>query len=106
MDTVSTEQLERMKDNGEEFVLVDVLGEQHFQDEHIPGAVNIPLNQIGSEALKRFEKDEEIVVYCASKSCQASPKAAEKLEKLGFENVKDYEAGLKGWKQTGHEAEG
>lgn len=105
METVTTEELVDMRENDEDFTLVDVLGEDHFREQHIPGAVNIPLDQLGHEAVDRFDKDDEIVVYCASESCQASPKAAEKLEKLGFSNVKDYEVGLKGWKEAGHSTE-
>lgn len=105
METVSTEELVELKNSGEDFVLVDVLGEDHYQEEHIPGALNIPLDQIAVKALEEFDKDQEIIVYCASESCGASPKAAQKLEKLGFENVKDYETGVKGWKEAGHEVE-
>lgn len=90
-------------ENNEDFVLVDVLGEDHFEQRHIPGAVNIPLNQIAIEAKERFNEEDEIVVYCRDAECQASPKAAEKLEKLGFENIYDYEVGVKGWGEAGNE---
>lgn len=106
METVTAEDLERMRENDDEFTLVDVLGEDHYNEMHIPGAVNIPLDQIASEALDRFEKDDRIVVYCANTDCGASPKAAEKLEKLGFTNVADFEAGLQGWKDAGREVSG
>lgn len=105
VETITTEELEEMRQNGEEFVLLDVLGEDHFEDGHIPGAVNIPLDRLAHEALDSFEKDQRIVVYCKDTDCQASPKAAEKLEKLGFENVLDYEVGLEGWKESGNEVE-
>ncbi len=105
VDTISTPELESKIENGEDFTLIDVLGADHFEEEHLPGAVNIPLDQIAEEALDRFDKDDDLVVYCASESCQASPKAAEKLESLGFENVKDYEPGIKGWKETGNPVE-
>ncbi|XGI84380.1 rhodanese-like domain-containing protein [Halorutilales archaeon Cl-col2-1] len=105
MKTITADELEDLKESGEEFVLVDVLGEDHFEEEHIPGALNIPLERIASEALSRFDKDEKIVVYCADDECSASPKAAEKLEDLGFENVIDFEAGVDGWKKSGHEVE-
>lgn len=104
METVSTEELEQKFEN-DEFVLIDVLSEEHFEDEHIKGAVNIPLDQIASTALDRFEKDQDVVVYCKDLDCSASPKAAKKLEKLGFEDVKDYEVGLEGWKGAGNDTE-
>lgn len=105
METITASELEDIKNSGRDFVLVDVLSEEHFEDEHIPGAVNIPLDQIGTEALERFDKDQEIVVYCKDIDCQASPKAAEKLDKLGFTNIKDFEKGLESWKKAGNEVE-
>lgn len=103
-ETISTEELEKKVKN-DDFVLIDVLSPGHFQEEHLPGAINISLADLGSEALDRLEKDDDIVVYCKDTECQASPKAAEKLEKLGFEDVKDYEPGLKGWKEAGNDTE-
>ncbi|MFB6291811.1 MAG: rhodanese-like domain-containing protein, partial [Candidatus Nanohaloarchaea archaeon] len=105
VETISLEELEEKLKNDEDFVFIDVLGEDSYQDEHIPGSINIPLDQLAHEVLDRFDKDEEMVVYCGSESCGASPKAAEKLEKLGFEDVKDFEIGLKGWKEAGNEVE-
>lgn len=100
METVSADYLEEFDGH-----LVDVLSKEYFEEEHIPGAINIPLDRIASEALERFDKDEEIVVYCKDQECGASPKAAEKLEKLGFKNVKDFEGGLKAWKDAGNETQ-
>lgn len=105
VETITTEELEQKFENDDDFVLIDVLGEDHFEDAHIAGAINIPLDQLGSTALQELEKDDDIVVYCKDKACQASPKAAEKLEKLGFENLKDYEPGLKGWEEAGNRTE-
>ena len=101
MDTITTEELKQLKDSGKPFKLVDVLSTDHFQEEHIEGAVNLPLEDIASEAMNRFDMEDEIAVYCKDKECSASPKAAQKLESIGFQNVKDYEAGLEAWKDEG-----
>lgn len=92
-------------ENSEDLVVIDVLDEEYFEEEHLPGAVNIPLESIAVEARQRFDEDQEIVVYCKDEMCTASPTAAEKLEKLGFENVYDYEPGTEGWKEAGNEVE-
>lgn len=105
VETISADELSRMKSSGEDFVLVDVLDQEHFEDEHVPGAINIPYDEIASEALDRFDKDQTIVVYCKNEACTASPEAAEKLDKLGFKNVKDFEAGTEGWNEAGNETE-
>ena len=105
MDTITTEELEQLKQSGKPFKLVDVLSTEYFQEEHVEGAVNLPLEDIASEAMNRFDMEEEIVVYCKDEDCSASPKAAAKLKSIGFQNVKEYEAGLEGWKQAGNPTE-
>lgn len=81
------------------FALVNVLPQQSFAQEHIPGSVNIPVEQL--EAFDRiFDKDKEVVVYCASKTCDASERAASELAQRGFHSVYDYQAGLEGWKNA------
>ena len=62
--TISREELKGKIDRGDEFVLVDTLDEQFYRHSHLPGAINIPLDEIerAEEALP--DKDTEIVVYC------------------------------------------
>jgi len=105
METITTEELEQLKQSGKPFKLVDVLSIEYFQEEHIQGAVNLPLEDIASEAMNRFDMEEEIVVYCKDDECSASPKAAQKLLSIGFQNVKDYEGGLEAWKEAGKPTE-
>jgi len=105
MKTITRDDLKKKMDAGEKFKLIDVLSAQHFSEEHLPRAINIPLGEIEARA-EELEKDEEIVVYCASFECTASTAAAEKLEALGFTNVLDYEGGIKDWKEAGYELEG
>ena len=105
METVTADELAEMKEDEEDLVIVDVLGEEYYEKEHVPGAINIPFEEIASEALQRFDKDQHIVVYCKNKACTASPAAAEKLTDLGFEHVYDFDLGLQGWKDSGRDVE-
>ena len=43
--------------------LVEVLPQQEYEDEHIAGAVNIPLKRLGSESLSGLEKGLPVIVY-------------------------------------------
>ena len=43
--------------------LVDVLPRPHYDEEHIPGAISIPLGRLGREA-GRLPRDRAIIVYC------------------------------------------
>lgn len=99
--TIDRDDLEERLEN-DEIILVNVLSEEQYEDEHIPGSINIPLDQIRDRAEDVLDRDEDIVVYCASTSCQASPKAWKLLDRMGYENIWDYEEGLKGWKEAGN----
>lgn len=62
--TISREELKEKIDRGDEFVLVDTLGEQFYRHSHLPGAINLPLEEIGRAEEEIPDKDTEIVVYC------------------------------------------
>lgn len=82
--------------------LVNVLPPESFGKEHIPGSVNIPQGR-EEEFERRYDKGKEIIVYCASPDCPASPTVAEDLRRRGFTDVWDYDAGMSGWKEAGNE---
>ncbi len=105
MNELKKEELKRMLDAKEDFALVNVLPEQYFNREHIPGSINVSVHDPGF--LEKFmeavpDKARKVVVYCASFECTASPTAAAKLRKAGYKNVLDYEGGIKGWKEAGY----
>lgn len=81
--------------------LVNVLSPEHYNAKHIPGSINIPK---GRE--KRFEelfdREKEIVVYCASPQCSASPNVAKTLHARGFKNIIDFEGGVSEWENRGY----
>jgi rhodanese-related sulfurtransferase len=80
----------------------NVLGDDYFKGELIPGSRRVPADRLG-EALKQstLAKDASIVVYCAGPSCPVSRQAAEKLAAFGYTRVEAYEGGLEEWKQAG-----
>ncbi|MBI2027175.1 MAG: rhodanese-like domain-containing protein [Deltaproteobacteria bacterium] len=81
-------------------VLVNVLPRNDFLQNHIPGSINIPVNELDREAKKLLATHDWIVVYCANNGCDASHQAAEKLGKLGFENVFRFTGGVEEWKKS------
>jgi rhodanese-related sulfurtransferase len=44
--------------------LVEVLPPEEYAEEHLPGAINIPLESIDSEAPGRLDRDRPVIVYC------------------------------------------
>lgn len=103
---ITREELQRMRAAQEKFTLVDVLSRESFDREHIPGAVSMPLAGLKRLALRLLDKNDTIVVYCASFECNASSAAAQQLEALGFTHVLDYKGGLKDYKEGGLALEG
>jgi len=102
---ITREELKQKIDAMEDFVLVDVLSRESYQREHLPGAISIPFADIAEDALAGIPSDKEIVVYCGSFQCTASPAAAKRLEEMGFANVTDYEGGIADWKEAGYPVE-
>ena len=73
----------------------------------IPGSRRVPLDKIGNEeSSMNLPQSAEIVVYCGGPKCPQSHMAAEKLVKLGYENVRAHEGGLEEWKAAGFNVEG
>ena len=44
--------------------VVDVLGEDEFEHDHLPGAINIPLKQLDASTAARLDRDRPVIVYC------------------------------------------
>jgi rhodanese-related sulfurtransferase len=45
--------------------LVEVLPEREYGEEHIPGAINIPLKKLDRETTARLDRDRPVIVYCS-----------------------------------------
>jgi rhodanese-related sulfurtransferase len=106
--TIDTQKLEALMESAEDFRLINVLNEDAFEKQHIPGSENIPVNQegfINDVRQSTTDRDQRIVVYCANEQCDASDIAARKLEAGGFTNVYDYAGGVEAWRESGKEVE-
>jgi rhodanese-related sulfurtransferase len=44
--------------------LVEVLPAAEYDEEHLPGAINIPLKEIDRRAPERLERNTPVIVYC------------------------------------------
>jgi rhodanese-related sulfurtransferase len=63
--SISRGELKTKMDRGEDFVLVDTMPEMYYRHSHLPGAVNLPVNEVRGSAPKLLpDKDAEIIVYC------------------------------------------
>lgn len=87
------------------FFLVNVLDPLYYEDCHIRGSINIPLEDIEKWA-KNIDKDSRIVVYCASYVCPMALTAWMKLHALGFASAWIYEGGMNEWYHMNMPVEG
>jgi rhodanese-related sulfurtransferase len=83
-------------DRREGWALVNVLPEEYYSKQHIPGSINIPYENL-NEFTARYDKEKELVVYCANVQCSAGPDTAKKLQEQGFSKVRDFPGGTKEW---------
>ena len=44
--------------------LVEVLGPEEFAEDHLPGAINLPLRKVETEARQQLDPSRPVVVYC------------------------------------------
>ena len=104
--TISTQEVHQLLDNKRPIQFWNVLTDEWFKGENIAGSRRVPLDKVGNEVRStNLPKDAEIVVYCGGPKCPQSRMAAEKLVKLGYENVRAYEGGLEEWKAAGFAVE-
>ena len=59
---ITREDVQRMTAEGA--VLIDTLSESEYAEEHIAGAVNIPLKKLDRQATAHLAKDCALIVYC------------------------------------------
>ncbi len=44
--------------------LVEVLPPEEYDDEHLPGAINIPLKTLDRETTRQLDRERPVIVYC------------------------------------------
>jgi len=80
-------------------MLLDVRPDKEYAAGHIPGAVNVPLAEIGDK-VKKLKKDKDLVVYC--RSGNQSIWAIKRLMGMGYKNLYNLKGGYNAWKRIHH----
>lgn len=79
-----------------EYIILDVRRPDEFAAGHIPNAINVPNESIGTTEIPELpNKEQMILVYC--RSGRRSKEASEKLVKLGYSNILEF-GGILDWK--------
>ena len=92
---ITADEAARMMQEETDIVLLDVRTQEEYASGHIPGAICIPNETIGSEEIPELpDKDQLILVYC--RSGNRSKQASQKLAEQGYTNVVEF-GGINGW---------
>jgi rhodanese-related sulfurtransferase/DNA-binding transcriptional ArsR family regulator len=102
MDAVDGDELLRRVRSGEVTVL-DVRPVEEYQAGHIPGAISIPVGELGKR-LKELPKSRQVVAYCRGPYCVMAIDAVELLRKKGFK-AERLEQGVNDWRARGWRVE-
>jgi rhodanese-related sulfurtransferase len=109
MRTITSREVRKLRDAGEEYLTINTLPPSKFPETKIPDAINIPQDDpdfVAKVAKRAPDKDQPIIVYCANINCDSSTRGADKLIKAGFTNVYDMAEGYQGWQEAFNEKEG
>ena len=92
---ISMEQAITMMEKEKDYIILDVRTPQEFAEKHIPNAINVPNETIGTEEIPELpDKEQLILVYC--RSGNRSKQASDKLVTLGYTNVYEF-GGINDW---------
>ena len=93
---ISMDEAVNMMAEESDYIILDVHRPDEFAAGHIPNAINIPNESIGTDEIPELpDKDRLIMVYC--RSGRRSKEASEKLLKLGYTNIVEF-GGILDWK--------
>lgn len=93
---ISMDEAVAMMEQESGYIILDVRTPAEFAEKHIPNAINVPNENIGTDEISALpDKNQLIMVYC--RSGRRSKEAAEKLVKLGYTNIVEF-GGIIDWK--------
>lgn len=91
---ITAEDAKKLMEQGS-VTIVDVRTPEEYAEAHVPGAVNIPNEDIGSEQPEALpDQEAALIVYC--RTGRRSKEASDKLLTLGYKNISDM-GGIVDW---------
>lgn len=87
-------------DNGNQYTIVDLDDRDLYSQEHIPGAINIPVDELETRMMDELSLQNVIVLYCR---CDSDSRSYTGLDILNdtFSNAVVLKGGIKDWKKVG-----
>ena len=92
---ISMDEAVIMMQEESDYIILDVRRADEFAEKHIPNAINVANENIGTDEITELpDKEQLIMVYC--RSGRRSKEAAEKLVALGYTNIVEF-GGILDW---------
>ena len=92
---ISMDEAIAMMEEASGYVILDVRTSEEFAEKHIPNAINIPNDAIGTADIPELpDTDQLVLVYC--RSGNRSKQASQKLADMGYTNVVEF-GGINSW---------
>lgn len=92
---ISMDEAVSMMETEEYYIILDVRTLEEFKEKHIPGAICVPNETIGTAEIPSLpDKEQMILVYC--RSGNRSKQAAQKLADMGYTNIYEF-GGINDW---------
>jgi rhodanese-related sulfurtransferase len=83
-------------------VVVDALPAAPYRRRHLPGALNLVVEDADAKAAEVLpDKDATIVTYSTDVECGRGERLAERLRELGYADVRTYHEGIEDWVGNG-----
>jgi rhodanese-related sulfurtransferase len=101
---ITVEELKKLMAE-KQVVVVDVRSPDAYNNGHIKGSINLPLDKIQAGDYKDLPRDKRIITYCSCGAEQSSATATSLLEKAGYKNGATLLGGTNAWQQSGGEME-
>ena len=100
---MTQEQLvEHLARHPQHLFVLDVRSPQEYAEGHVPGAVNVPHDQLASR-LAEVPKDKDVVVYC--RTGRRTALATEMLAANGYKRISHLEGDMQAWTARGRPVE-
>lgn len=92
---ISMDEAVAMMEEESDYIILDVRTSEEFAEKHIPNAINVPNETIGTDPVPELPKEDQLIfVYC--RSGNRSKQASEKLAEIGYTNVYEF-GGINDW---------
>ena len=98
-ENVSVAKASELLESKPSLVLLDVRTQEEFDNEHIEGAILIPVQEL-EDRTDELSKDDELLVYC--RTGNRSQTAVSILKNKGFEKIYHMDGGITAWKAAGY----